>query len=119
MTSSERGAVGEQLAEKHYKKQKYTIAERNFSTRFGEIDIIAQKGKQLVFSEVKTRNEISIAAPREWVGASKQKKIINAAKLYLRKIGSDDFFIRFDVVEVIFKKDGSTTLHCIEDAFTL
>lgn len=119
MTSGQRGAAGEDLAAKYYVKQKYTIAQQNFRTRFGEIDIIAQKGKFLVFAEVKTRGEDSIAAPREWVNAAKQKKIISATKIYLRKIGSDDFFIRFDVVEIVFKKDGSSSLQCIEDAFTL
>ncbi|MBP5618294.1 MAG: YraN family protein, partial [Clostridia bacterium] len=49
------GERGEKLAARYLRRKGYRILERNFQTRFGEIDLIARKGDQLVFVEVKTR----------------------------------------------------------------
>lgn len=119
MTSGQRGLQGEQLAAEHLKQHQYTILQQNYRTRFGEIDIIAQNQQFLVFVEVKTRSGQGLAAPREWVDDTKQKKLIRAAQSYLQAIGSEDFFIRFDVIEIIYSKDEKATLQWIEDAFTV
>jgi len=49
------GKIGEDFAVKYFKKNGYRVVERNFSTRFGEIDLIVGKNGVLVFVEVKTR----------------------------------------------------------------
>lgn len=112
------GELGEKLAVKYYRANSYVVLARNYRTRFGEIDIILQKGKYLIFSEVKTRNENSIATPRESVTLAKQRKIIQAAKQYLANL-DDEPFVRFDVVEVFICKGKQFRIHCIEDAFAL
>ena len=112
------GKKGEKLAAQYYRRQGYEIKEMNFRTRQGEIDVIAQKGNMLVFSEVKTRSENTIAAPREFVTYAKQQKIILAAKAYLASRCDTESFVRFDVVEVVLNK-GHFELHCIENAFAL
>ncbi|MBR3588244.1 MAG: YraN family protein [Clostridia bacterium] len=96
------GLEGEEKAAKYLKKQGYSIIAKNFQTRFGEIDIIAENKEYIVFVEVKARSEKSIAEPREFVDIRKQRKIIRTAEIYL----SENFTEkqpRFDVVEV--KKD--------------
>ena len=96
------GLEGEEKAAKYLKKQGYNIIAKNFQTRFGEIDIIAEDKEYIVFVEVKARSEKSIAEPREFVDIRKQKKIIRTAEIYLSENPTEKQ-PRFDVVEV--KKD--------------
>ena len=109
------GLEGEEKAAKYLKKQGYNIITKNFQTRFGEIDIIAEDKEYIVFVEVKARSEKSIAEPREFVDLRKQRKIIKTAEIYL----SENFTEkqpRFDVVEVK-KEKGKTTVNHIINAF--
>lgn len=96
------GALGEQFAAKYLKKQGYEIVETNFHTRFGEIDIIAQKGDILAFIEVKTRAASMLATPAEAVTPAKQKKLIKATLQYIQTHPSE-LQPRFDVVSIITK----------------
>lgn len=115
-----RGARGEALAAIYYERSGYRVLERNFRTRQGEIDVIAQKENTLVFAEVKTRTERAIAQPREFVTAQKQRRLILAARRYLLLHPQwAEYFLRFDVVEVILPEQGRPLLRCIENAFTL
>ena len=100
MTKKEIGALGEDYASKILSAGGYVPICRNYVTRFGEIDLIVRHGNCIVFIEVKTRSETAIATPREWVDASKQKKIIKSAMLYLAEHPSK-LTPRFDVFEVI------------------
>src|SRR6266498_3317401 len=58
------GQEWERLAEKHLKEAGYKIRERNFRTRVGEIDFVAQDGDVLCFVEVKGRHGTGSACPR-------------------------------------------------------
>ena len=111
------GQQGEQLALAYYQNLGYTLAETNYHTRFGEIDLILQKEGLWVFSEVKTRNYHAIAHPSEWVDGKKQAKIRTTALAYLQKHHLGDVPMRFDVVEVWMEKAKKTKINCIENAF--
>lgn len=114
------GARGEALAAVYYERGGYLVLERNFRTRQGEIDVIAQKENTLVFAEVKTRKERAIAQPREFVTAQKQRRLILAARRYLLLHPQwAECFLRFDVLEVILPEQGRPLLRCIKNAFTL
>ncbi len=110
------GKVAETTVADYYVSSGYKIKKRNFASRFGEIDVIAQKSNLLVFIEVKARDSTNNLRPCEYVTPTKQKKILKTALCYLAYIGTDDFSIRFDVVEVI-KINDKLTLNCIENAF--
>ena len=58
---AELGALGERLAAKYLEGKGYRILERNFRCRMGEIDLIALRGNDLVFTEVKLRKDASHA----------------------------------------------------------
>jgi len=95
------GKKGEDLACKFIKKHKYKILEKNFSSRQGEIDIIAEDIKGvLCFVEVKARSREDFGLPVEAVTHRKQKKLLATAFIYLEnnKIKSKD--MRFDIVSV-------------------
>lgn len=110
------GKYGEDLVCRHLKKNGYKILERNFRTRFGEIDIIAAKKGHTAFVEVKTRSTDAFGTPAELVGARKQKTIILAAQEYIVQNGGADADFTFDVAEVVLQEDGPA-IRYIENAF--
>lgn len=109
------GSAGESAAAAYLKKKRYKIVERNFSCRFGEIDIIARQGQYIVFAEVKTRKNENFAMAREFVTRSKQERIIKSAMLWLQQ-NDVDLQPRFDVIEVIGEGRQRRIQH-IENAF--
>lgn len=117
-TTKEIGDKGEKYAEKYLKSHKYKILNKNYNTRFGEIDIIAENKDRIAFVEVKTRHQNSLAMPYEAVDFRKQKRIINAAKIYLSK-NETEKFCSFDVCEVIINSSNLKliSINYIENAF--
>ena len=114
------GNTGEDIASKYLIDNKYKIIERNFVAGKGEIDIIAQKKKTLVFVEVKTRQNDDFGTPADAIDYKKKKKIIETASRYIyEKNPKTDF--RFDVIEVygVFTGDcfELEKIEHIEDAF--
>ena len=113
------GTWGEEQATRYLRLHGYSILERNFSCRAGELDIVAKKGKFLVFVEVKTRKNAEFAEAREFVTYAKQQRIFAAAQLYLTS-HDGDLQPRFDVIEV-YAPDGEQSrkvrINHIKDAF--
>ncbi len=93
------GDIGESIAAVYLKFHGYKIIEKNFSCRFGEIDIIALKGDEIVFVEVKTRKKDSLVDAVYAVDYYKQQRIIKTAKIYLSK-QTNEYNVRFDVILV-------------------
>lgn len=110
------GNAGENLAATFLENHGYKILERNFRIRAAEIDIIAQKGGEIIFVEVKTRSNIRKGTPAEAVNLHKQKKIIEAASVFLQDENFYDCACRFDVIEIIFAGKFFKINH-IENAF--
>ena len=102
------GAWGEALAAEYLRKKRFKILAQGYSCRFGEIDLIAQDRKYLVFVEVKLRKSANFAAAREYVDRRKQDKIRVTASLYLSQ-NPTDLQPRFDIIE-IYAPDGPQTL---------
>ncbi len=108
------GNNGESAAAIYLRFHGYKIIERNFSCRFGEIDIIAQKGELLVFVEVKTRKKDSLVDGVYSVDYYKQQRIIKTAKIFLAK-QRDEYNVRFDVILV--ESGAIPKINHIESAF--
>ena len=119
MESQSLGAWGEEAAVGFLRRRAYTVLERNFRCRHGEIDIIAKKGRYIVFAEVKLRKNAEHGAAMEFVTAAKQRRIITTARLWL-STHDCELQPRFDVIE-IYAPDGLQTrrplIRLIEDAF--
>lgn len=78
------------------------MVERNFRVRGGEIDIVARQGDVLVFAEVRFREDEEFGGPEESVGIAKRRRVITAAKEYLRRVPPSSWKeARFDVVAVV------------------
>ncbi len=110
------GKEAEEAACVFLKKRDYTILERNFRTRFGEIDIIARHGETLVFTEVKARKNNKKGSPREAVGFAKQQKIRSTASYFLRQKKITGIPVRFDVVSMM-AVPGGFNIELIDNAF--
>jgi len=110
------GTLGEDRAAAYLKLRGWKIVDRNYSCRFGELDIIAQRGNILAFVEVKLRSEDSLYSGREAVTAAKQKRIISTAELWLSQ-NETELQPRFDVIELARDRSGRVRIVHIEDAF--
>lgn len=100
------GDRGERAAAKFLKRQGFRIVQRNYSTPWGEIDIVAVDGTTIVFVEVKTRSTVVAGRPEEAVTFDKQKKLTQMALAYLKKHRLLEHPARFDVVAVLWPEDA-------------
>ncbi len=118
--TAEIGRIGEQMVANYLKKQGYVILCQNFRSSFGEIDIVAESQKLLLFVEVKTRSKDSLMDPADAVDSAKQSKIARTASIFLERAYLATPH-RFDIAEVTYRKDGEGeyhfSLHYIKDAF--
>jgi putative endonuclease len=94
------GIDGETLACLELERLGYSIVERRFRTRFGEIDVVADDRGTVVFVEVKTRTDSSFSDPAESVTKQKQRRLVSMAEQYVSFHGIDHLPCRFDVVTV-------------------
>lgn len=98
--TSKLGKIAEDYAEKLLSKKGYKILDRNFHSRFGEIDIIAQDDKTLVFVEVKARWNDKYGKPEESVTPGKLWKIEQTGQYYSILNPSLPKKMRIDVVAI-------------------
>ncbi len=110
------GKKGEEIASKYLKKNGYKILEKNFRKPYGEIDIIAQKGENIAFVEVKTRKNDLYGTPAEFVTAKKQARLKKAAYTYIQQNNLDAEFT-FDIIEVYLNTEGKAKINHLINAF--
>lgn len=111
------GDAGETKAALYLVNGGYSIIEKNWRTRYGEIDIIADKDDILVFVEVKTLPSGDLETLSHELNSRKQKRIIKTAKFFLAKYRQyNNRKIRFDVLVVDLP--GVESVYHIVDAFS-
>ena len=113
------GERGEEIACAYLKGQKFTIVERNFRCKGGEVDIIARDGKTLVFVEVKARRTLSFGPPQMAVTPFKQRQISKAALTWLAQKKQFGANARFDVVAILLPDHAVPVIDHIRNAFDL
>jgi putative endonuclease len=113
MNKRQTGTAYEEKAALWLESKGMKVMERNFRCRQGEIDLIAQDGKYLVFVEVKYRSADKVGYPAEAVNFRKQKRIADASAYYCYKHKvSENQPCRYDVISIL----GEEITH-IENAF--
>ena len=110
------GDRGEDLALWYLTQRGYTLLERNYRTRYGEIDLILRRGPVLVFVEVKLRRGTGFGDPVEAVTLRKQARIRACAEHYLSSEEPDFEEARFDVVGILLSGSSYQVSH-LRDAF--
>ncbi len=114
----EKGDYGEDLACRLLVKKGYSLIERNFACKMGEIDIIASDGKELAFVEVKTRKRTDFGLPCEAVDSKKQARLLKTAQFYLKiHPWLDVMQPCMDIIEILIKGDDVFARH-LENAFS-
>jgi putative endonuclease len=111
---NEDGKAAEELAAHYLVGQGLKLITRNYRCRFGEIDLILQDGKVIVFAEVRLRGDQRFGGGAASVTASKQRKLIAAAQHYLTSQRSSPP-CRFDVIAL--DRLDLTRIDWIKDAF--
>ena len=112
------GKRGEDLACEELTRRGYTIVDRRFRTRCGELDIVARDADVLVFVEVKARTGRNFGTPLESITWQKRQRLSAMAEAYLcarRLAGSA---CRFDVVAIL-EEQGGHTVELIKGAFDM
>ena len=93
------GQWGEDQACEYLRRKGWKILGRNYTCRFGEIDVIASKRGCLAFVEVKLRRNAEFAEAREFVDQRKQERLRTAALSWLSE-NDTGLQPRFDVIEI-------------------
>ena len=107
---------GEAYAANYLEAAGWRILERNYRIRSAEIDLIVEREGVIVFVEVKTRRSKRFGRPAEAVTLNKQRKIIEAASVFMQREEYVRSACRFDVIEIYFE-GGNWHLNQIENAF--
>ena len=112
------GQSGEEIAWEHLHRAGYALVERNFRSRFGEIDLVVEHDGVIVFVEVRSRRGNRFGNALESVGWRKQRQIGRMAAEFLARRRLLDRRARFDVVAVEWQDAGARIDH-VENAFEL
>lgn len=103
------GRAGENFAAEVLSLSGYDILQRNYRCRYGEIDLIAERDRELFFIEVKSRRNLNFGEPREAVTVEKRQHMRRAAAKFLSEQKCRWESYSFQVIEIGF--------HQIENAF--
>jgi len=112
------GKIGEDAAATYLRQHGYQILMRNWSTRFGEIDIIAKKSQTLIFVEVRSTRGIRYGYGFQSIGNRKQQKVRRLALQYVKRQQFNHLPLRFDVISVLINRENKVVkLDHIPNAF--
>ena len=119
------GAAGEEEAVRHLVRRGHAILDRNFRTRYGELDVVSATEGCLVFCEVKTRTTGGRRGPAsalEAVGPAKRRRLRLMAREWFRLRAADHEglprSVRFDAIGVVLDpRRQLVALEHVEDAF--
>ena len=116
MGTRERGNLGESLVADYLRRRRYTVVGSQYRCRYGEIDLIGEDGKYLVFVEVKARKPQAMSSPLESVTPQTQRRLILTAQTYLAEHPTEKQ-PRFDVAGVEIREGRVVSFEYLENAF--
>ena len=99
------GKIGENLARQYLEKNGYEIIEQNYKTKYGEIDLVCQKGRELIVTEVRTKIGENFGTPEESLTKKKVRKVWLNALAYVSKNSWKGNY-RVDAVCIVLKFGG-------------
>lgn len=94
------GKMGEDMGAEYLKTNGFRVLERNFRTRFGEIDIVAQKGKEYFFVEVKTRTQTDFGSSLESLPFFRINRLKKMALFYIQNKKLPDSFMHLSLLGI-------------------
>ncbi|HZE39257.1 MAG TPA: YraN family protein [Stackebrandtia sp.] len=106
----ELGALGEELAAAHLRRDGMRIVARNWRCRSGELDIVAARGATVVVCEVKTRRSVRCGTPAAAIDADKARRVRELALLWRNESRRAWRRMRIDAVCVLVGPDGTASI---------
>ncbi len=103
------GRLGEEKTVEYLKSKGCIIIKRNWRDRYGELDIVADDGKNIIFVEVKTRSEGALVSGVDAMNFGKIRRTYNAAQMFMKRLHTN-LPPRIDVSEVVIKRQEDGTL---------
>lgn len=100
------GSKGENIAADYLIERGYLLLDRNYHTRYGELDLVMLENGMIVFVEVKTRTSTSFGTPEESITLSKLEHLENAGLLWLQAHPESPDDWRIDAVSIFMQKNG-------------
>ncbi|MFH1620834.1 MAG: YraN family protein [Patescibacteria group bacterium] len=107
------GDKGEDLAAAFFISRGFSVVERNWSCRLGEIDLIVERGGVTHFVEVKTRRSLTFGYPEESITPTKLKHLSRAIEIYLRDKNIQNY--RVDALAIIAESGKRPEYHYVEN----
>ena len=112
------GKQGEQLAQEYIRQQGYTLLEKNFRCKVGELDLIAKDRHMVVFLEVRTKTSTAYGPAYNSVTPHKQRQVKRVALFYIAQHNLVNTQFRFDVIGITLNpQSGEHRLDHIQNAF--
>lgn len=111
------GTRGETAVAHWYEAQGYQVVDRNWRCREGELDLVLERARVVVFCEVKTRRSDRFGAPVESITRRKRQRLRILAAKWLDERRAVVRELRFDVASVMSGPDGNFTIEVLEGAF--
>ena len=108
-----KGHAAEQIAAIFLQQKGLKLLEKNFSCKYGEVDLIMHDGKMLVFIEVRLRSNTQFGGAAESITPTKQKKLSRTAEFYLQTHGTSP--CRFDAI--LMQTTNINAVEWIKNAF--
>lgn len=108
MNRRQLGQYGETIAAQFLERRGFSIVMRNFQTRWGEIDLVAEKGGRLHFVEVKTRASAQCGLGEEAIHHFKQQRLLGAAKMYLARFHPTQEYYQIDSISILLDSGRKT-----------
>lgn len=108
------GNEGESLAVRYLQHRDFTVLDRNWRCREGELDIVAQDGGTIVAIEVKTRRGLNYGAPLESITYLKARRLRRLLTLWLRDQNQRSRSIRIDGIGVLLREGREPQIQHVE-----
>ncbi len=105
------GDAAEEAAVHFLEAQGWRVLARNWTCRYGELDVVAERGDTVCFVEVRMRSSAVWGDPANTVSFAKQRRVVKAALHYLFAYDLSGRMIRFDVISVVGRGERATVEH--------
>jgi putative endonuclease len=105
------GNAAEDAAVGHLEAQGWRVLARNWTCRYGELDVVAERGELVCFVEVRMRSTAVWGDPAHTVSFAKQRRVVKAALHYLFAHDLGERMMRFDVISVVGRGERATVEH--------
>ncbi|MGB9749656.1 MAG: YraN family protein [Caldisericia bacterium] len=115
MNKKDLGKKGEELAKNYLIKSGYKIIEKNFRSKYGEIDLICEKDNSIIFIEVRTKSNLEFSLPEETITSKKIEHLKKTSLDYLSKSNKKFKDIKFEFIGIVFLSNNDYKINHIKD----